>query len=147
MKALFDEFKAFILRGNVVDLAVAVIIGAAFAGIITAFTNDIISPLLSAFGGKPDFRSEWILTINHANFKFGDLITVLINFVILAAIIFFLIVKPINWLMAHRRQAVESDPTTRVCPYCVSVIPLEATRCAFCTQEVPAVEPAKVTAG
>ncbi len=140
-----NEFKAFILRGNVVDLAVAVIIGAAFAGIITAFTNDIISPLLAVFGGKPDFRSEWILTINHANFKFGDLVTVIINFVILAAIIFFLIVKPINYLMTHRRQEAPADPTTRDCPYCLSVIPIAATRCAFCTEEVPAVA-AKVTA-
>lgn len=138
MKSLFDEFKSFILRGNVVDLAIAVLIGAAFGGIVSALTDDIISPLLAAIGGKPDFSHEWIVTLNHATFKFGAFVTVLINFVILAAIIFFLVIKPINYLMSHRRQATAADPTTRLCPYCVSEIPLEATRCAYCTQEVPA---------
>lgn len=142
-----NEFKAFLLRGNVVDLAVAVIIGAAFGGIVTALVNDIISPLLSIFGGKQNFSNVWILTVNNAQFKFGDFITVLLNFVILAAIIFFLVVKPINWLMAHKKEQAPGAPTSRECPYCISEIPLAATRCAFCTQEVPAVEPETVTVG
>lgn len=139
MRDLFTDFKAFILRGNVVDLAVAVIIGAAFSGIISAFTDDIISPLLAIFGGKPDFRSIWIVTVNGAHFKFGDFVTVIINFVILAAIIFFLVIKPINYLMSRRKQEAPPDPSTRDCPYCLSEIPIAATRCAYCTQEVPAV--------
>ncbi len=138
MKGLSDEFKAFILRGNVIDLAVAVIIGAAFGSIIAAFTTDIISPLLSAFGGKPDFSKEWILTVNHANFLFGAFVTVIINFIILALIIFFLVIKPVNYLMSRRKQELPADPTTRECPYCLSEIPIKATRCAFCTQEVSA---------
>ncbi|HEX8995609.1 MAG TPA: large conductance mechanosensitive channel protein MscL [Ktedonobacterales bacterium] len=146
MRSLFDEFKAFILRGNVIDLAVAVVIGAAFAAIITALVNDIISPLLASFGGAPNFDSQWILVINKAQFKFGAFLTAVVYFLIIAAIIFFLVIKPINFLMAHRREQVKADPTTRECPYCISVIPIVATRCAFCTQEVPAVAPVSVPA-
>jgi large conductance mechanosensitive channel len=139
VKDIANEFKAFILRGNVIDLAIAVVIGAAFGAVITAFTTDIISPLLAAFGGKPDFSKEWILTVNGGKFLFGAFVTAIINFVILAAIIFFFVVKPINTLMSRRKQELPPDPTTRECPYCLSEIPIKATRCAFCTQEVPAV--------
>ena len=147
MKSLFDEFKAFLLRGNVIDLAIAVVIGAAFGGVVTAFVNDIISPLLAAFGGTPNFSSAWIVTVNKGTFKFGDFVTVVISFVILAAIIFFFVIKPINWLMAHKKQEMPADPTTRACPYCISEIPLAATRCMYCTQEVPVAVTANVTAG
>ena len=147
VKDLLNEFKAFILRGNVIDLAVAVVIGAAFAAIITAFVSDIISPLLAMFGGTPNFDSAWIVTVNGAHFKFGAFLTAVIYFLIIAAIIFFLVIKPINYLMAHRKEQVKADPTTRECPYCISVIPITATRCAFCTQEVPALAPVNVTAG
>lgn len=146
MKDLMNEFKAFILRGNVIDLAVAVIIGAAFATIITAFVNDIVSPLLSAFGGKPNFDTVWIVTVNGAQFKFGAFLTAVVNFLIIAAVIFFLLIKPINMLMARRKQELPPDPTTRDCPYCLSNIPIQATRCAYCTQEVPAVVSASVAA-
>ena len=146
MKDLATEFKAFILRGNVIDLAIAVVIGVAFGAVITAFTTDIISPLLAAFGGKPDFSKEWILSVNGGKFLFGAFITALINFVILAAIIFFFVVKPINMMMARRKQEAPPDPSTRDCPYCLSTIPIQATRCAYCTQEVPAAT-APVVAG
>ncbi|MDE3229568.1 MAG: large conductance mechanosensitive channel protein MscL [Chloroflexota bacterium] len=139
---MLDEFKAFILRGNVIDLAIAVVIGVAFGAVVTAFTTDLISPLLAAFGGKPDFSKEWILDVNGGKFLFGAFITAIINFVILAAIIFFFVVKPMNFLMSRRKQELPPDPTTRDCPYCLSSIPIAATRCAFCTQEVPPVETA-----
>jgi large conductance mechanosensitive channel len=147
VKDIVNEFKAFLLRGNVVDLAIAVVIGAAFGGVVTAFVKDIISPLLAAFGGTPDFSSAWIVTVNKGTFKFGDFVTVVISFVILAAIVFFFVVKPINFLMAHKKQEMPADPTTRACPYCISEIPLAATRCMYCTQEVPVAVTANVTAG
>jgi large conductance mechanosensitive channel len=147
VKDIVNEFKAFLLRGNVVDLAIAVVIGAAFGGVVTAFVKDIISPLLAAFGGTPDFSSAWIVTVNKGTFKFGDFVTVVISFVILAAIVFFFVVKPINFLMAHKKQEMPADPTTRACPYCISEIPLAATRCMYCTQEVPVAVTANATAG
>lgn len=143
---MFDEFKAFLLRGNVIDLAVAVVIGAAFGAVVDAFVKDLITPLIAALGGQHDFSNMWIVTVNNGEFKFGAFITAVLSFIILAAIIFFFVVKPINYLMTHRRQEAPADPTTRDCPYCLSVIPIAATRCAFCTEEVPAVA-AKVTVG
>jgi large conductance mechanosensitive channel len=147
VRSTLDEFKAFILRGNVIDLAIAVVIGAAFGAVVVAFVTDIISPLLAAFGGQPDFSKIWIVNVNGGKFLFGAFITAVISFVILAAIVFFFVVKPINYLMAHKKQEMPPDPTTRACPYCISEIPLAATRCAFCTQEVPVVVTANVTAG
>ena len=147
VKSVMDEFKAFILRGNVIDLAIAVVIGAAFGAVVTAFVNDIISPLLAAFGGKPDFSNMWIVNVNGGKFLFGAFITAIISFLILAAIIFFFVVKPINYLMAHKKEEAPGAPTTRQCPYCISDIPLGAIRCAYCTQEVPVLETANVTAG
>lgn len=146
MKSLMDEFKAFLLRGNVVDLAVAVVIGAAFGAVVAALVADLITPLIAAIGGQPNFGAI-AFTINHSTFKIGDFINVLISFIILAAVIFFLVVKPINYLMAHKKQEAPGEPTSRQCPYCISDIPLAATRCAYCTQEVPAMETANVTAG
>lgn len=146
MKDLMNEFKAFILRGNVIDLAVAVVIGAAFGAIVTSLVKDLITPLIAAIGGQRDF-SALTFTINNSRFLYGDFINSIVSFFIIATVIFFLVVKPINFLMKHRKQQVEADPTTRECPYCISVIPIAATRCAFCTQEVPAAVPAKVTAG
>ncbi|HEX2351010.1 MAG TPA: large conductance mechanosensitive channel protein MscL [Ktedonobacterales bacterium] len=146
MKSLMDEFKAFLLRGNVVDLAVAVVIGAAFGAVVAALVADLITPLVAAIFGQPNFGAI-AFTVNHSTFKIGDFINVLVSFIILAAVIFFLVVKPINFLMAHRKQQAPGLPTTRECPYCISEIPLAATRCAFCTQEVPSLETANVTAG
>lgn len=137
MKGLMDEFKAFILRGNVVDLAVAVVIGAAFGAVVTSLVNDVIMPLIGAFGGKPSFdQYYWVL--NNSQIKVGTFITALVAFLILAAVIFFFVIKPVNWLMARRKKELPPDPTTRDCPYCLSSIPIAATRCAFCTSEVSA---------
>ncbi len=146
MKDLMNEFKAFILRGNVIDLAVAVVVGAAFGAIVTALVKDLITPLIAAIGGQRDFSGIYF-TINNSKFLIGDFINSVVSFLIIATVIFFLVIKPINFLMTHRKQQVKADPTTRECPYCISVIPIAATRCAFCTQEVPAVVAAKVTAG
>jgi large conductance mechanosensitive channel len=130
-----DEFKAFILRGNLVDLAVAVVIGVAFGAVITALVEDIIMPLLGAIGGKPTFdQYYWVL--NGSKILVGTFLTALVAFVILAAVIFFFVVKPVNWLMSRRKTELPADPTTRDCPYCVSSIPVQATRCPFCTSEV-----------
>ena len=135
MRGLIDEFKAFILRGNVVDLAVAVVIGAAFGTVITSLVQNVIMPLIGAFGGKPSFDQYW-WTINGSEIKIGTFITALVAFVILAAVIFFFVVKPVNWLMSRRKTELPADPTTRDCPFCVSSIPVQATRCPFCTSEV-----------
>ena len=144
MGNLWNEFKAFILRGNVIDLAVAVVIGAAFGAIVLAFVKDLVTPLIAAIGGQPDFAGIYF-TINHSKFLIGDFVNAVVYFLIIAAVIFFLVIKPINFLMTHRKEQVAADPTTRECPFCLSVIPIKATRCAFCTEEVPAVA-AAVTA-
>ena len=144
MKAI-NDFKAFILRGNVVDLAIAVVIGAAFGTIVTAFINDFINPLIAAIGGKPNL-SFIVIPIGPASFKIGDFISVAINFLLIAAVVFFFIVRPVNWLMSRRKTELPVDPTTRECPFCLSDIPIKATRCAFCTSEVPVMAEAKVTA-
>ncbi len=135
MRGWLNEFKAFILRGNVVDLAVAVVIGTAFGLVVAAFVSDIIMPILGALGGKPSFdQYYWVL--NGSKILVGTFLTVLVAFVILAAVIFFFVVKPVNWLMSRRKTELPADPTTRDCPYCVSSIPVQATRCPFCTSEV-----------
>jgi large conductance mechanosensitive channel len=135
MKGWVDEFKAFVLRGNVVDLAVAVVIGAAFGAVVTSLVSDVIMPLLGAFGGKPSF-DQYYWVINGSQIKIGSFITVLVAFLILAVVIFFLVVKPINWLISRRKKELPPDPTTRDCPYCFSTIPVQASRCPFCTSEV-----------
>jgi large conductance mechanosensitive channel len=130
------EFKAFILRGNVVDLAVAVVIGAAFGAVVAALVADIITPLIAAIFGKPDF-SNLSFTINKSQFLYGDFLNALITFLSVAAAIFFFVVKPLNMLMARRKTEPPADPTERDCPFCLSTVPLMATRCAFCTSELP----------
>lgn len=130
------EFRDFILRGNVVDLAVGVIIGGAFGGIVTALVKDIITPFIGMFG-KVDL-SNLNATINGAKFGFGDFLNVVVSFLIIAFVVFFFIVKPVNHLMALRKTDTPTDPITKECPQCLSSIPLKATRCAFCTSEVAA---------
>jgi large conductance mechanosensitive channel len=132
---MLQEFKRFVLRGNVVDLAVAVVIGAAFTSVVNALVKDLITPLLAAIGGKPDF-SSLVFTVNGSVFRYGDFLNALITFVILAAVVFFLVVKPLNYLLARSRQQPPADPTTQKCPECLSEIPLAARRCAFCTVEL-----------
>ena len=132
---MVKEFREFILRGNLVDLAVAVVIGTAFGAVVTAFVKDLVTPLIAAIGGKPDF-AELTFTINDSRFLYGDFINVLIAFLIIAAVVFFFVVKPVNALMARYQPATAVDVTTRPCPECISDIPIAATRCAFCTTEV-----------
>jgi large conductance mechanosensitive channel len=135
---MLREFKEFIMRGNVVDLAVAVVIGVAFGAVVTAFISDIITPLIAAIFGKPDF-GNLTFTINGSKFLYGDFINALISFVTIAAAIFFFVVKPLNVLAERRAAGAPTEsPTTRPCPQCLSEIPIPATRCAFCTSEVPA---------
>ena len=143
MKSWMDEFKTFILRGNMVDLAVAVVIGAAFGAVVTSLVKDIIMPIIGIFGGQPSF-DDYKWTINGSNINYGTFLTVLIAFLILAAVVFFFVVKPVNWLMSRRKTELPADPTTRDCPFCLSSIPVAATRCAFCTSDVS--EGAPVTA-
>jgi large conductance mechanosensitive channel len=137
MKAA-NDFKAFILRGNVVDLAVGIVIGAAFGAVVAAFVKDLITPFIAALGGKPDFSSLGF-TINHSRFLVGDFINAIVSFLIIAAVVFFFVVRPVNALMNLRKTETPVVAKTRECPYCVSSIPIAATRCAFCTQEVPPV--------
>ena len=136
---MLKEFKEFVLRGNVIDLAIAVVIGAAFGAVVTALVKDLITPLIAAIGGQPDF-SAIKFTIHNSQFLIGDFINAVIAFLIIAAVIFFLVVKPMNALIERaQRSKTTPAPTTFKCPHCLSEIPLGATRCAYCTQEVAAV--------
>ena len=131
---MLKDFKAFILRGNVVDLAVAVVIGAAFGAVVTSFVANLLTPLIS-IPGKADF-SSLRFTVNGSVFKYGDFLNELIAFVFIAAAVFFFVIKPINALAARRKKGQEAEPGTRDCPECLSEIPELARRCAFCTAEV-----------
>ena len=132
---LLKEFREFILRGNLVDLAVAVVIGTAFGALVTALVKDLITPLIAAVGGQPDF-SDLTFTINGSKFLYGEFINALVAFLIIAAVVFFLVIKPVNVLMARFQPAPAVDMKTRPCPECISDIPIVATRCAFCTSVV-----------
>ena len=129
------DFKQFLLRGNVVDLAVGIVIGAAFGAVVTALVADLITPIIAAIIGKPDF-SALTFTIHKSTFKYGDFINVVIAFVAIAVAIFFFVVKPVNAMTQRARKEPPADPTTKKCPECLSEIPIEARRCAFCTSEV-----------
>jgi large conductance mechanosensitive channel len=131
-------FKKFLLRGNVVDLAVAVIIGTAFGALITAFTADILTPIIGAIGGKPDF-SSLSFTVNKSHFFYGAFINAIISFAILAAVVYFFVVLPINALMDRFRPSSEEPTPVHDCPHCMSSIPQTAAVCAFCTRDVPAI--------
>jgi large conductance mechanosensitive channel len=126
------DFKQFLLRGNVVDLAVAIVIGVAFAALINALVGDLITPIIAAILGKPDF-SSLTFTINQSTFKYGDFLNAVIGFVAIAAAVFFFVVKPVNALMARRKTEPPVDETVRACPECLSEVPVAARRCAFCT--------------
>ena len=140
---MVKEFRDFILRGNVVDLAVAVVIGAAFGAVVTSLVENIITPIVAAFGGQPDF-SALDFTINDSVFRYGAFLNSLISFLIIAAVIFFLVVKPMNTLLArYRRPETAAEVTTGKCPECMSDVPLGARRCPFCTS---AIEPMSVQA-
>jgi large conductance mechanosensitive channel len=133
---MLSGFKQFILRGNVVDLAVGVVIGAAFGTVVTALVKDIINPIIALAVGKPDFTGI-SFTVGSTVFPVGDFITALVSFLLIAAAVYFLVVTPINALIARTRKApAPADPTTKKCPECLSEIPLDARRCAHCAQPV-----------
>jgi len=133
---MLSGFKQFILRGNVVDLAVGVVIGAAFGSVVTAFTKDLLTPLLAALVGKPDF-SAINFTLNGTPFPVGDFINAVVSFILVAGAVYFFVVTPINALIARVRKApAPADPTTKKCPECLSEIAIDARRCGFCTQPV-----------
>jgi large conductance mechanosensitive channel len=135
---MLSGFKQFILRGNVVDMAVGVVIGAAFAGVVGAFTKDLLTPLIAAIVGKPDF-SAIAFTINGTPFPVGDFINALVSFLLVAAAVYFFVVTPINALIARmRKDPAPADPTTKKCPECKMEIPIDARRCAHCTSQVTA---------
>jgi large conductance mechanosensitive channel len=138
MPGILKEFRAFILRGNLVDLAVAVVIGTAFTAVVTALVRDLITPLVAAIFGEPLFDTL-AFTINGSRFAYGDFLNAALTFLIIAAVVFFLVVKPVNLLMARLRTEPDIDTPTRGCPECLSQIPVPARRCAFCTSEVPPV--------
>ena len=131
---MLKGFREFILRGNVVDLAVAVVIGAAFSAIVTALTKDFITPIIAAVGGKPNFGAL-SFEINNSTFGYGDFINAVVSFLIVAAAIYFLVVVPITKLAGMRARPAAA-PTTRDCPECLSSIPTAAKRCSFCTSQV-----------
>jgi large conductance mechanosensitive channel len=132
---MLKGFKQFLLRGNVVDLAVGVVIGAAFGSVVTALVKDLMTPLIAAIVKAPDF-SGLFFTVNGSKFLYGEFLNAAISFVIIAAAVYFLVVLPINALIARAKREPPADPTTRKCPECLSEIPIGARRCAFCTSAV-----------
>jgi large conductance mechanosensitive channel len=131
------DFKEFLLRGNLVDVAVGIVIGVAFAALVTALVADLITPLIAAIGGKTAF-SGLSFTIHKSHFLYGAFINALVSFLVIAAVVFYLVVKPVNALLARRKTEPPVDEQTRQCPECLSEIPVLARRCAFCTAEVGA---------
>ena len=129
---MLKDFKKFLLRGNVVDLAVAVVIGTAFTAVVKALVSDLITPIVAAIFGKPSFGAL-TFTINGSHFAYGDFLNNVLAFITIAAAVFFLIVTPINALMARRAK---EDPDTKECPECTSAIPLKAKRCPLCTSQL-----------
>lgn len=132
---MLKGFRDFLFRGNVVDLAVAVVIGGAFSQIVNALVKDIVTPIIGAIGGKPDF-SGIFFTINGSKFMIGDFMNAVVSFVIIASVIYFFIMIPMNKLMERMKKGEKVDPSEKVCPECLSTIPLKAKRCKYCTAAV-----------
>lgn len=133
---MFKGFRQFIMRGNVIDLAVAVVIGAAFGAVVTSFVTNVLTPLIAAIAGKPDF-SAFTFTVNGAVISYGLFLNALISFLLVAVAIYFFMVAPMNaWKARAARNAVPADPTSKKCPECLSDIPIAARRCAFCASVV-----------
>jgi large conductance mechanosensitive channel len=128
-------FKQFLLRGNVVDLAVGVVIGAAFGTVVTALTKDMLTPLIALLVGKPDF-SALKFSVNGTQFPIGDFVNAAVSFVLIAAAVYYVVVWPVNALVARARREPPADPTTKKCPECLSEINIAAKRCAFCTSQL-----------
>ena len=134
---MLSDFKQFLLRGNLIDLAVAVVIGVAFGAVVTALVADLLTPLIAAIFGSHDF-SSLTFTVHHSIFRYGAFINAVIAFVTIAAVIFFFVIRPVNALMQRARTEPTPDPTTKKCPECLSEIPVDARRCAFCTSQLAA---------
>ena len=136
---MLKGFKTFLMRGNVVDLAVAVVIGGAFGVVVAALVKDLLTPLIAAIIGKPDF-SAIQFTVNESKFLIGDFVNATISFVLVAAAIYFFVVAPMNMVNERRRRGEgPPDPTTKKCPECLSDVPIAARRCAFCAQPLESV--------
>ena len=130
---MFKGFRDFVLRGNVIDLAVGVVIGAAFGTLVTAFVKDLLTPIIAAIVQKPDFSTLYF-TVNNSKFLYGDFINALISFLLIAAAVYYFVVLPVNHLM--KRFEKQALPDKKKCPQCKSDIAVDATRCAFCAQPV-----------
>src|SRR5436190_8551477 len=128
-------FRQFVLRGNVIDLAVGVVVGAAFGTVVTALTKDLLTPLIAAIVGKPDFAAIQF-TINGSKFLIGDFINAIVSFLLIAAAVYYLVVLPVNALVSRYYKGALADPTKKKCPECLSEIPANARRCAFCTAQI-----------
>jgi large conductance mechanosensitive channel len=135
MQTLVTDFRTFVLRGNLVEIAIGIVIGIAFAALVTALVKDLMTPIIAAIFGKHDF-SNLSFTIHRSRFLYGDFINAVITFVSIAAALFFFVVKPVNALMARRKTEPPVDETVRACPECLSEIPVAARRCAFCTAQL-----------
>lgn len=132
---MLNDFKTFVFRGNMIELAVALVIGLAFTAVVTALVADLITPIIAAIFGSQDF-SNLTFTINGSVFRYGAFFNALIAFVTIAAAVFFFVVVPTNAMVARMRREPTPDPTTKKCPECLSEIPVDARRCAFCTAQV-----------
>jgi large conductance mechanosensitive channel len=137
---MLKGFREFILRGNVIDLAVGVVIGASFGNVISAFVKDLLTPLIAAMGGQPDFSSLYF-TVNQSRLMYGDFLNAVISFLIIGATIYFIVVLPMSRLMA--RTKAREVPVTRKCPECLSDVPIQARKCAFCTANITPIAPLK----
>ena len=135
---MLKEFKKFILRGNVVDLAVAVVVGTAFNALVQALVKDLFTPLIAAVGGQHDF-SKLTFEVNGSTFLYGDVINVALSFLSIAAVVFFVVVQPLNRIQERaKKNKTPEEPTDKKCPECLSVIPKAATRCMYCTTKLSA---------
>ena len=130
-------FKQFLLRGNVVDMAVGIVIGAAFGTVVSSFVKDLLTPFIAAIVRTPDF-SKMAFEINSSKFLIGDFVNSLISFLLIAAAVYYAVVLPVNALVARMTRQPPADPTTKKCPDCLSEIPIQARKCAFCTTPLPA---------
>ncbi len=135
MRSLLGEFKTFVLRGNVVDLAVGIVIGAAFGAVVQGMVRDLLTPLIAAIFGSPDF-SALAFRVHQSVFRYGDFLNLVIALLTIAVTVFVFVVKPVNVLMARFSHQETPEPTTRKCPFCLMDIPVKARRCAFCTAEL-----------
>lgn len=132
---MLKEFKQFLLRGNVVDLAVGVVVGAAFSTVVNALVSDLLTPFISAIARVPDF-SGLSFTLNGSKFMYGHLFNAVISFILVASAVFFFVVKPMNLLVSRSHKEEPPDPTTKKCPECIGEIPMQAKRCMYCTQVI-----------